>query len=180
MLKMPPEQRDMNKYCADWFRNPHGHAHGYDRAYSIEHVTWQLAAIIFGLMMRSTDNTFLDDQMKAMQNKEDVLWARNLNLLRWNKGQDREYSDELIDLVNDCLNIDPRKRPSPYGVMHRTKKGIEQAARDIQSKGGRAPKVFSGENAVREMEAYFQPGRGGGDQHGVMRRRLQRFQDEWL
>lgn len=85
-----------------------------------------------------------------------------------------DYSWDLLGLVLECLNIDPRRRPSPEALMHRTGQGLERMARKLHDKGKGAPPVFYGKTGLEDMERYVRPGRHGSDPNRVRQRRRER------
>jgi hypothetical protein len=94
------------------------------RAYTAQHVCWQMAANIYGLMELDTDNQKLYRQVGAAEDHESRLRRHNYSPLFGYRNC--HYSSELCDLVEDCLNIRPSNRPKALELVKRTGKGLEK------------------------------------------------------
>ena len=134
---------------------------------------WQMAAVITGMMVLDKDNRRIQRQLELCQANENMCWDRDLDIFANTVVDGEDYSRELWSLINECLNIDSRRRPSTRALLRRTEEGLRRVARRTVDLGKSLPKVFYGENGVAEMEDEYKPGSAGRkrDGFGVNKRR---------
>ena len=129
------------------------------------------------MMSLDLDNIPLNGKLFRCRENEQELRMRGMRMFDRTRLSTDVYSQELLDLMNDCLNIDPRRRPSPPDLVQHCKNGLRMAAKKCEEKG-RFPPVFYGPDAVAKMEAYVQPGKRRSDPYHVQQRRREASRDE--
>ncbi|OAL23914.1 hypothetical protein AYO20_10826 [Fonsecaea nubica] len=116
---MPPEQRDFGRYGERWHHPVLG---GANHPYSMKHVVWQIGANIYGLMNLDIYNEDINEVINNAEGMENTLRKHGYSALMGYRS--RFYSSELTSLVEDCLRIDPSRRPNPYELVGRTQDGL--------------------------------------------------------
>ncbi|KIY00440.1 uncharacterized protein Z520_04125 [Fonsecaea multimorphosa CBS 102226] len=132
---MPPEQREFGRYGEDWERRILGNR---DHPFSMKHVVWQIGANIYGLMTLDLDNDDLNARVNQAEGMEHMLRKHDYSPLMGY--QSRTYSSELTSLVDDCVRVDPARRPSPYELVQRTQEGLARFT-DRYRRTGEHPKL---------------------------------------
>jgi hypothetical protein len=118
-----------------------------------------MAAVVFGLVFLDKDNMLLDEQLKRVQKDEEGSRDVDHVLFSWGKSMEELYSRELLSLLSECLNVDPKRRPSVTALLQRTKDGLRRVAQKIEQRGGKMPPVFYGTNGFDKMVEYVRPRR---------------------
>ncbi|OAP58269.1 hypothetical protein AYL99_07359 [Fonsecaea erecta] len=135
LVWMPPEQRDFGRYGNRWDKPVLG---GRDHPYTMKHVVWQVAANIYGLTTLDLWNDNLDKLVKDAEGLENMLRKHDYSPLFGYRS--RYYSSELTSLIEDCLRLDPARRPSPYELVQRTQEGLARYT-DRYRRTGEHPKL---------------------------------------
>lgn len=88
------------------------------------HVIWQMGACIYGLMKLDLHNESLDNMVIDMEHQEARLrdWGYSL-LGRRGTFRSSVYSKELCTLVEECLLVDPKLRPSISSFLEKSDRG---------------------------------------------------------
>ena len=89
----------------------------------MSHVIWQIGANIFGLMNLNQHNEELDEQVNRHEKMEAAL--RQSGYSMFEELRSRVYSSELAALVEDCLRLDPQRRPGVRELVRRTENGLK-------------------------------------------------------
>jgi len=129
------EQRHYGRYGESWERCILG---GRDHPFSMKHVVWQIGANIYGLMTLDMHNKDLDEMLARAEGLENMLRKHDYSPLFGYKS--RHYSSELTSLVEDCVRVDPARRPSPYELVKRTQEGLARHEQRYR-KTGEHPKL---------------------------------------
>ncbi|EXJ89249.1 serine/threonine protein kinase [Capronia epimyces CBS 606.96] len=131
----PPEQLRQGQYGRHW---KHPVLGGPDHPFTMAHVIWQIGANIYGLMELELDNLDLYERVKRYETSESSLRHNGYSVLsHWNNSR---YSSKLMDLVEDCVRLDPARRPSPRELVARAQQGLKPHV-DKARRTGSAPKV---------------------------------------
>lgn len=130
-----------------------------------------MAAVIIGMMALDKHNARVFNQLGLCHANERMCRDRDLDFFANTVVDGEDYSRELWSLLNECLNIAPRRRPTTSALLKRTEEGLRRVARRTVDLGKDLPKVFYGENGVAEMEAEFKSGSKKKDTYGVNKRR---------
>ncbi|EHY57779.1 hypothetical protein HRR83_005310 [Exophiala dermatitidis] len=126
----PPEQRKYGAYGSDWTYPILG---GPDHPFTISHTIWQMAANIYGMMQLDMDNQDLHTRINDWESAETSLRHNGYSVLRGWKNP--HYTSTLRHLVEDCLNVDPTRRPTPVDLVRSTKKGVDAWVDEYRRKG---------------------------------------------
>ncbi|KAK5421733.1 hypothetical protein LTR90_003223 [Exophiala xenobiotica] len=116
----PPEQRNFGRYGSNWRYPVLGASNA---PFGMSHVIWQIGANMFGLMNLDQHNEKLDEQVDRHEKKEAVL--RQCGYSMFEELRSRTYSPELAALVEDCLRLDPQRRPGVRELLRRTEDGLK-------------------------------------------------------
>ncbi|KAK5056514.1 hypothetical protein LTR84_012045 [Exophiala bonariae] len=112
---MPPEQRHSGTYGRDWRRNVFGSS---TAPFTMKHVVWQMAACVYGLMTLEQHNYNIDRLVDRYEDREEELRGQGYSVLGGYSS--RVYSKSLCKLVEECLLVDPKLRPSPRELREKT------------------------------------------------------------
>ena len=161
----PPEQWNYNRYCEAWRADIFGKR---DRPYSIAHTLWQFAAIVYSMATLSEHNEDLDGQFSWVEDRESLSREVGYRFMPRTTSLEAHYSESLLNLLDDCLRLQPERRPSPTRVKYDVELAMRKIARTAVKDGG-LPPVFTGPGAVEEFERYsrqkrqfeYCEGRGG-------------------
>ena len=144
----PPEQWNYNHYCERWKADLFGKL---DRPYSIAHTLWQFAAVVYSMATLSEDNEILDDRLGWLESQELLAHETGYRLMNRRSNLENHYSQTLLNLLDDCLRLQPERRPSPVRVKYDIESAMKKIARTAARDGG-LPPVFVGPGAVEELE----------------------------
>ncbi|KIW16232.1 hypothetical protein PV08_06283 [Exophiala spinifera] len=115
----PPEQRDDGRYGRNWRRPTFGSRY---EPYEMSHVIWQVGANMYGLMYLDRHNRDIDEQIDRHRRMEEELRKWDYSIFRGLKSG--VYSPKLTALVEDCLRVDPQRRPRVRELAQRTREGL--------------------------------------------------------
>ncbi|EXJ72814.1 serine/threonine protein kinase [Cladophialophora psammophila CBS 110553] len=124
------EQRDSGRYGESWDRPILGNRNA---PFSMKHVVWQIGANIYGLMTTDMHNKHIDEMVKKAEGLEHTMRKNGYSALMGYRS--RYYSSELTSLVEDCLRVDPSRRPNPYELVKRTQDGLARYTQRYQQTG---------------------------------------------
>lgn len=83
------------------------------------------------MMELDLDNMDLHKRVNRYEDAESSLRQSGYSVLRgWR--QNRRYSDKLRDLVEDCVRLDPKRRPTPAELVARTQSGLKPFAEEFR------------------------------------------------
>ncbi|KEF51845.1 serine/threonine protein kinase, partial [Exophiala aquamarina CBS 119918] len=115
---MPPEQRRYGEYGRHWKRNVFGSP---TAPFTMKHVVWQIAACVYGLMNVEKHNETINKKVDAFENREARLREQGYSVLGGYSSS--IYTKSLCRLVELCLLVDPKLRPSPRTLRDKTHEG---------------------------------------------------------
>ncbi|EXJ95175.1 serine/threonine protein kinase [Capronia coronata CBS 617.96] len=131
----PPEQRNEGTYGRNWRHPVLGSS---NHPFTMAHVIWQMGANIYGLMELDLHNLDIHTRVNYYEKSETSLRQDGYSVLSgW---QNLRYSSKLRALVDDCLLVDPARRPSVADLLERTQEGIRRFA-DAARRDGGPPEV---------------------------------------
>lgn len=84
----------------------------------MKHVIWQMGACIYGLMALEQHNLNIDRLVDRYEDRETELRNQGYSVLGGYSS--RVYSKSLCKLVEECLLVDPKLRPSPRELRDKT------------------------------------------------------------
>jgi len=87
----------------------------------MKHFVWQVAACIYCLMTTEEHNETLDRKLASYEKREAQLRDQGYSVLGGYSSS--VYSKSLCRLVEECLLVDPKLRPSPDTLRDRTYAG---------------------------------------------------------
>jgi hypothetical protein len=84
-----------------------------------------MGANMYGLLTLQKHNIEIDTLVDKFESKEKELKKNGWSL--WGKDGFKVpyYSSKLCKLVNDCLLMDPEKRPTPSELLRRCEEGLK-------------------------------------------------------
>lgn len=88
----------------------------------MSHVIWQVGANIYGLMYLDQHNNEVDEQVDRHEHMEERLKQYDYSMFRGLKST--VYSSRLTALVEDCLRLDPQRRPRVRELVQHTREGL--------------------------------------------------------
>lgn len=118
-MSVQQEQRDYGRYGQSWRHPVLGNQ---NHPFSMAHVIWQMGANIFGMMNLDIHNTVLNEAINFAESCETKLRENGYSVLDGYRSS--IYSRELTELVEDCLRVDPNRRPRPAELVERTARGL--------------------------------------------------------
>lgn len=97
------------------------------------HVVWQVGACVLGLLGPEPDNRDLNDRLRDIEAHEAHLRRHDYSPLLGYKST--LYSRALTALCEDCVCVDPARRPSPCQLLDRTAAGLAPYTEQYQRTG---------------------------------------------
>jgi hypothetical protein len=89
------------------------------------HVVWQMGANMYGLLTLQQHNDEVDRLVDAYESREKDLKKQGWSLFGKAGLTIPYYSSSLCRLVNDCLLVDHRLRPTPSELLRRAEDGLK-------------------------------------------------------
>jgi serine/threonine protein kinase len=161
----PPEQFHSGDIDVRW-RQQDIHPRGYSNyPYDQRHGVWAIAAIIYGLCSLNQNNIELMEILQDIKHDRDAEDKRrrwNLSMLKGLKYSFKEdYSDALFNLVDACLNLNPRQRPWPEKIVQECERCMSEMGRQAERERVAIPKVCYGINGLNELRDEVRRRRNG-------------------
>lgn len=100
------------------------------------HAIWSAGACIYGLMKLDVNNRDLNSKVNEMENHEEKLRSWDYSVLG-PRGSFKSgfYSKTLCSVVERCLLLDPKMRPSVSSFLDSTKRGWDPYYNDFVRRG---------------------------------------------
>lgn len=87
----------------------------------MKHVIWQMAACVYGLMTIEEHNETIHRKVDSFESREAELRDQGYSVLGGYSSS--VYTKSLCRLVEDCLLVNPKLRPSPRTLRDKTYEG---------------------------------------------------------
>jgi serine/threonine protein kinase len=159
MVWAPPEQFDLGHLDYRW-RNPLIHPnHNRNLAFDQRHGVWQIAALCFSLLRLEVYNDELFKVLTKLQNDRDgehKMGASGGFLLngKLRSAMHNNYSNKLVDTLNQCLNIHPEQRPYPDDLVRICQEGMAAEVERLDRDNMAIAPVFYGRDGRYKMKDH--------------------------